>query len=149
MILLRLNNLSSFSSDRDIAGCFGDTSLCLVRMIHALLVGGGRDAARAVANDLVAAHPSFRFAPFHSPSTAYIVDTMQTVLHFYFVTNSFEECVVETVNQSGDADTTGALAAMLAGATYGSSLPSRWLTRLDSGVVAEVRRQSTRLASLA
>ena len=44
---------------------------------------------------------------------------MQTVLHFYFSTDSFADCVIQAVNQGGDADTTGALAAMLAGATYG------------------------------
>lgn len=117
-------------------------SLCLVRMIHALLAGGGKEAARAIADELVAAHPLFRFAPFHSPSTAYVVDTMQTVLHFYFSTESFEGCVIQTVNHGGDADTTGALAAMLAGATYGiSNLPSRWLTKIDDAVSSEIRAQ--------
>lgn len=124
-------------------------SLCLVRLVHALLAGGGKEAARSIADELVAAHPIFRFAPFRSSSMAYIVDTMQTVLHFYFTTDSFEDCVVRTVNQGGDADTTGALAAMLAGATYGiSHCPSRWTTKIDDAVLSEIRGQSTQLIRL-
>jgi ADP-ribosyl-[dinitrogen reductase] hydrolase len=123
--------------------------VCLVQMMHALLAGDGKEAARAIADGLVATHPLFRFTPFRSPSTAYIVDTMQTVLHFYLATDSLEECVVQTVNQGGDADTTGALAAMLAGATYSAScLPSRWLTKLDSAVMLQIRNQSSRLIDL-
>jgi ADP-ribosyl-[dinitrogen reductase] hydrolase len=75
---------------------------------------------------------------------------MQTVLHFYFNTGSFSDCVVQTVNQGGDADTTGALAAMLAGATYGvDAIPKSWLGRLDRNVVAKIRSQVPDLLALA
>jgi ADP-ribosyl-[dinitrogen reductase] hydrolase len=71
------------------------------------------------------------------------------VLHFYFGTDSFADCVIQTVNQGGDADTTGALAAMLAGATYGlAALPAAWLARLDRRVVAEIREQVPRLLAI-
>ena len=46
-MLVRLNNLSSFSADRDIAGCFGDTILTVVAPVAKILFF----------NDLLAAHP--------------------------------------------------------------------------------------------
>ena len=116
--------------------------LTLVRMLHALLSGGGKPAARNIAEGLVGVHPVFRFAPYRGQSSAYVVDTLQTVLHFYFDTDSFSDCVIQAVNQGGDADTTGALAAMLAGATYGpAAMPAKWLNQLDRSVAAEIRRQ--------
>jgi ADP-ribosyl-[dinitrogen reductase] hydrolase len=58
--------------------------------------------------------------------------------------------VTETVNQGGDADTTGALAGMLAGALYGvQDIPKVWLNRLDSKVAAEIREQVASLLRLA
>jgi ADP-ribosyl-[dinitrogen reductase] hydrolase len=75
---------------------------------------------------------------------------VQTVLHFYFATDSFRSCLVEVVNQGGDADTTGAVAGMLAGATYGlSQIPSAWLQKLDAGVATEIRRQTPMLLAIA
>ncbi|MDD5461161.1 MAG: ADP-ribosylglycohydrolase family protein [Methylococcales bacterium] len=44
------------------------------------------------------------------------MDTLQTVLHYFFNTDSFEACLIATVNQGYDTDTTGALAGMVAGA---------------------------------
>src|SRR4051794_27704710 len=116
--------------------------LALGRMTRVLLAGDGVAAARREANALVAEHPGFRFKPYRDLCSAYVVDTVQTVLHCFFATDSFHACVVETVNQGGDADTTGALAGMLAGAAYGvQDIPPRWLSRLDSGVSAEIREQ--------
>jgi ADP-ribosyl-[dinitrogen reductase] hydrolase len=64
---------------------------------------------------------------------------VQTVFHFLFSTDNFEDCLVGTVNQGGDADTTGALVGMLAGAVYGvKGIPKRWLKKLDSRVYSEV-----------
>ena len=74
---------------------------------------------------------------------------MQTVLHFYFSTESFADCVIQTVNQGGDADTTGALAAMLAGATYGmAAIPAGWLGKLDRQVTSRIRWQVPRLLAI-
>jgi ADP-ribosyl-[dinitrogen reductase] hydrolase len=114
--------------------------LAFVNMTHALLRGGGKEAPRRIADGLVEAMGAFRFEPYRGHSSAFVVDTVQTVLHFYFATDSFADCVIATVNQGGDADTTGALAAMLAGATYGmAAIPAEWLARLDCGVAAEIR----------
>ena len=45
--------------------------------------------------------------------------------------------LVDVVNRGGDADTTGAIANMLAGALYGpQAIPKRWLKALDPGVAS-------------
>jgi ADP-ribosyl-[dinitrogen reductase] hydrolase len=125
-------------------------ALALVQMMHVLLVGDDKTAARGIAEALGAEHRAFRFEPYRGQSSAYIVDTMQTVLSFYFGSDSFAECVVRTVNQGGDADTAGALAGMLAGATYGlSAIPSGWLGRLDRATAAEIREQTPKLLAIA
>jgi ADP-ribosyl-[dinitrogen reductase] hydrolase len=123
--------------------------LALARMLSSLIQGGGIKNVREIANQLVAQHRTFRYQPYHGLSTAYIVDTMQTVLHYYFRTDSVESAIVETVNQGGDADTTGAIIGMLAGATYGArDVPARWLKKLDPGVRAEIVRQADTLLDL-
>lgn len=124
--------------------------LALGRMVHRLIRGGGVVAAREEANALIAQHRQFKFQPYRGLATAYVVDTVQTVFHHYFQTDSVENCVVETVNQGGDADTTGAIAGMLAGATYGvEDIPSRWLRKLDSKVYDEICQQTDALLARA
>ncbi|MEO5374111.1 MAG: ADP-ribosyl-[dinitrogen reductase] hydrolase [Alphaproteobacteria bacterium] len=127
-----------------------DATLAMGRMVQALLLGGGVRGCRAEAGSLVGRHRSFRFDPYRGQSSAFIVDTVQTVLHFYFLTDSFRSCVTQVVNQGGDADTTGALAGMLAGATYGeAAIPSAWLKKLDKTVEREIREQTEQLLALA
>lgn len=124
-------------------------TLALGRMVHALMARQGVPACRKLANALVEAHPQFRFAPYPGRASGYIVDTMQTVLHHFFHTDSFESCVVETVNCGEDADTTGAIAGMLAGALYGvENIPQRWLERLDPAVKAEIAQQAKSLLNI-
>ncbi len=121
----------------------------LVQMMHVLLGGQGKPETRKFADALVAQHKGFRFEPHPSQSTPYVVDTLQTVLHFYYGTETFADCLIQTVNQGGDADTTGALAGMLAGATYGmAAIPSRWLARLDVQAALEIRKQVPALLAL-
>ncbi len=121
-------------------------TLTLGRMVHALLAGHGVKACRALVNQLIEQHPKFRFSPYPGRASGYIVDTMQTVLHHFFTTDNFESCVVETVNRGEDADTTGAIAGMLAGALYGvDNIPKRWLDRLDATVALEIRQQTQEL----
>jgi ADP-ribosyl-[dinitrogen reductase] hydrolase len=127
-----------------------DATLALARMTQALVQGLGMKEAREEARRLVDAHKCFKFETFRGQSTAYIVDTMQTVLHFYFVTDSFRNCLIEVVNQGGDADTTGAIAGMLAGATYGwQDIPAAWLSKLDRSIAEEIRAQVPALLALA
>jgi ADP-ribosyl-[dinitrogen reductase] hydrolase len=57
---------------------------------------------------------------------------MQAVLQAVVDDRGFENCLVDVVNRGGDADTTGAIAGMLAGAMYGrDALPRRWVGALD------------------
>jgi ADP-ribosyl-[dinitrogen reductase] hydrolase len=119
-----------------------DAALALGRMVQRLVKGGGVSDCREEAQALIATHPQFRFDRYNGLCTAYIVDTIRTVLHFYFLTDSVRTCVIETVNVGGDADTAGALAGMLSGATYGAeSIPASWLRTLDANVVTAIKKQ--------
>jgi ADP-ribosyl-[dinitrogen reductase] hydrolase len=127
-----------------------DACLALARMTHDLLEDRGKPAVRAAAERLVGQHKAFGFTPYPGQSSAFIVDTMQTVLHHYLGAGSFEDAVVATVNQGGDADTTGALVGMLAGATYGlEAIPSRWLQALDRDTAEAIRAQTPQLLAIA
>ena len=128
-------------------------TLCFARMVADLLAGGHwRDnlaTLRAHAKSLVAEHRQFRFDPYPKRATGYVVDTAQTVLHAFFATDSFESCMIRTVNCGGDADTTGAIAGMLAGAHYGvDAIPARWQKRLDRDVRDAIRLQVDGLLAL-
>lgn len=98
----------------------------------------------------VALEPAFRHRPYRGRATAYVVDTVQTVLHFVRTHEDFEHAVVATVNQGDDADTTGALVGMLAGARCGASrLPWRWVSRLQPATVRAITDQTGGLLALA
>jgi ADP-ribosyl-[dinitrogen reductase] hydrolase len=113
------------------------------------------DQSRAVqtvrrhAHELIARQRQFRFEPYPKLASAYVVDTVQTVFHSFFATDSFESCLIHTVNLGGDADTTGAIAGMLAGACYGvGAIPARWLRQLEPGIRRRVEDQSGQLIGL-
>lgn len=121
----------------------------LTAMVVALLGGQGKTTAVELADELVARYPTFRFSPYPGTSSAYVVDTLQTAFEGYFSTASFEDCLIRVVNQGGDADTTGAIAGALAGATYGlSAIPKRWLKVLDRDVVTTIRALVPRLLAI-
>lgn len=125
-------------------------TLALGRMVKSLLNGEGMDACRREAGSLIARYSEFQFEPYPGKASAYIVDTVQTVLHHFFNTDSFEACLVATVNQGADADTTGALAGMLAGAHYGlEQIPERWLAALNGETAETIRRQTVELLRIA
>ena len=80
---------------------------------------------------------SYRRKRVENPS-GYVVDTVQCVLQALMDTGSFNDCLIEVVNRGGDADTTGAIAGMLAGAIYGrAALPDDWV----DGLLPEVRQR--------
>lgn len=121
-------------------------TLTLGRMVERLV--NGLDCKQE-AEQLISQHGEFAYDPYPGKASAYIVDTVQTVLHYFFSTDSFESCLIGTVNQGADADTTGALAGMLAGAKYGAGqIPERWLTRLDQQVAAQIREQTAVLVRI-
>lgn len=95
-------------------------------------------------------HAEFNYVPYPGKATGYIVHTLQTVLHFFDNSNDFESCVVNTVNAGGDADTTGAIVGMLAGAKYGlEQVPARWLTTLEQKTYQTIHTQTNALLTLA
>lgn len=124
--------------------------LTLGHMVRRLLLGASTADCRAEADALVARHRQFRFSPYPGRASGYIVDTVQTVLHFFFACEDFEECIVGVINRGEDADTTGAIAGMLAGARCGAErLPKRWLRRLDAKVRARIDAQVPLLLAIA
>ena len=125
-------------------------ALTLGRMMHRLLAGQGAAGCRQAAEDLVSQSSNFAFERYRGQSSAYVVDTMQTVLHFFFKATDFENGLIAVVNQGGDADTTGAIAGMLFGAAFGlSAIPRSWLKKLDRRVMQEIHRQTPALLALA
>ena len=125
-------------------------TLALGRMTQTLIHGGGIKGCRVEANRLIEAFPVFRFDPYPKHASGYIVDTTQTVLHYFFRTDSFESCVTEVVNRGEDADTNGALAGMLAGAACGvAGIPGYWLKKLDKGIRYRIEAQTEALLGLA
>src|SRR6266567_3753225 len=124
-------------------------SIYLGRLIHLALCGATKNRLRQELEGLFAAHENFRFHNYQGLSTGYVVDTMQTVFHYFFRSRDFEECLVRTVNQGGDADTTGAIIGAIAGAYYGmEEIPKRWLKKMDRHVLEETDRLAARLIDL-
>jgi ADP-ribosyl-[dinitrogen reductase] hydrolase len=79
----------------------------------------------------------------------FVVETMNTVLHCFFTTSTFEDALVKCVNLGGDADTTGAILGGLAGAFYGlEAIPARWLDALDQSVYNELIELAEQLSVL-
>ena len=125
-------------------------TLALGLMLRQLLLGGDISACRQLAGQLTTEYAEFSYTPYPGKASAYIVHTLQTVLHYFFNTDSFESCLIATVNHGDDADTTGALAGMLAGARYGlQAIPPRWLDALDRQVVEQIQAQTRDLLNIA
>ena len=103
------------------------------------------------ARPLSVMHPEFGFGGRRKDNPGgYVVDTVVAVFQAFFGSGSFADCLVEVVNRGGDADTTGAIAGMLAGARYGEdSIPARWLRTLGAPVRAACAAQAERLIALA
>jgi ADP-ribosyl-[dinitrogen reductase] hydrolase len=124
-------------------------TFCVVNMVQASLYGASiRDLHQGPVQELISAFPEFAFRgrkSNHNPS-GFIVHTLRVVLEAFYTTDTFEECLVDTVNRGGDADTTGAIAGMIAGACYGlDAIPSRWLDRLDAAIAGRCREQAVGL----
>ncbi|HNH36214.1 MAG TPA: ADP-ribosyl-[dinitrogen reductase] hydrolase [Rhodocyclaceae bacterium] len=103
------------------------------------------------ARPLSVMHPEFGFGGRRKDNpSGYVVDTVVAVFQAFFGSGSFADCLVEVVNRGGDADTTGAIAGMLAGARYGEDgIPARWLNVLDPAVRRACAGQAERLIALA
>ncbi|MFY9261214.1 MAG: ADP-ribosyl-[dinitrogen reductase] hydrolase [Gallionella sp.] len=123
----------------------------LIFMLHDALRGADKNhLLHQHAHPLVARHPEFKFRsrPNENPS-GYIVDTIQAVFQSFFDTDDFRSCLIDVVNRGGDADTTGAIAGMLAGAHYGyAQLPDAWLKVLNSQVRQQCEAQAVGLMGI-
>lgn len=125
-------------------------TLGLGELLRGLIAGHDHAALCRRIERWVADEPAFRHTPYRGRATAYVVDTVQTVLHFVSAHEDFEDAVVATVNQGDDADTTGALVGMLAGARCGASrLPWRWVSRLQPATLRAITDQTSGLLALA
>jgi ADP-ribosyl-[dinitrogen reductase] hydrolase len=126
------------------AGC-----IAVGRMVQQAILGADRFQLHAITRQLVGDFPTFRFNNYRGNASAYVVDTLQTVFHYIFTTGGFDECLIGVVNQGGDADTTGAIAGMIAGAFYGlDAIPPKWLKKLDARVRAQTEDFAGRLVRL-
>ena len=126
---------------------------CIALMLQDALRGADAlDLLHQRAHPLVQQHPEFTFRGTrqrHNPS-GYIVETMQAVFQALFDTDSFETCLIDVVNRGGDADTTGAIAGMLAGAVYGpAGISWRWLHALDAAIRHACEMQAGALLEVA
>lgn len=111
-----------------------------------------REVYRRRIQPLVDEHPAFAFRgkPRRENPSGWIVETMQAVLQSLVEVGGFENCMVDVVNRGGDADTTGAITGMLAGAMYGrSALPARWLKALDPEIYLRCCQQARQLVGAA
>ncbi len=125
---------------------------CLALMVQDALLGADRQTllqTRVV--PLIAAYPEFEFrgAVSHGNPGGYIVETLQAVFQAFFHADGFKACLVDVVNRGGDADTTGAIAGMLAGALWGqAALPVNWRDALDPRMRQACTAQAVALVEL-
>jgi len=124
----------------------------LILMVQDSLLGADRNhLLRQHAHRLVEQFPQFKFRAVRQSQnpSGYIVDTIQAVFQSFFDTNDFRSCLIDVVNRGGDADTTGAIAGMLAGAHYGlDSIPEAWKNSLDTQVSRVCEAQAKSLLQL-
>ncbi len=123
----------------------------VLRMLVCLLNGGDKSDIRPLADSLVRAYPDFRFDKRRATNpSGYIVHTLQVVFQALFEHNDYRSILVDVVNRGGDADTTGAIAGMLAGACYGvAAIPEQWLRKMDHKVMEACREQTFQLLAKA
>jgi len=119
------------------------------QLLRAVLRAEPRNALLARIDAFVQSVPAFRFSPYPGRASGYVVDTVQTALHFFCRHEDFRAAVVATVNMGDDADTTGAIVGMLAGARCGAkALPADWLARLQPAVKQAITEQTRALVAL-
>ncbi len=124
---------------------------CVNRMIQQSLDGAPLNALMSgPVGRLLEEYPEYRFRGRTEQNPGgYIVETLRAVFQSLFDSDSFEGCMVEVVNRGGDADTTGAIAGMVAGAHYGlDAIPKRWLAALQPAIRGDCIRQAVALIRL-
>jgi ADP-ribosyl-[dinitrogen reductase] hydrolase len=124
---------------------------CIVALVHGALNDVSKQALfQHPINRLIQYFPEFDYSGrcIENP-TGYIVDTMQAVFQALSATNDFKSCLIDVVNRGGDADTTGAIAGMIAGSLYGvEAIPEAWLNHIDPRIKHECEQQAVALLYL-
>jgi ADP-ribosyl-[dinitrogen reductase] hydrolase len=123
----------------------------VIELVQMALLGHSMSELESCSRTFTNQYPQYRFdqKKVLNPG-GYIVETLQAVLQAFYTTDNFESCLIDVVNRGGDADTTGAIAGMLAGAYYGMDLiPKRWLKQLDQQVRTLCVSQAGDLLALA
>jgi ADP-ribosyl-[dinitrogen reductase] hydrolase len=103
------------------------------------------------AHPLAAQFPEFKFRAIKQSTnpSGYVGHTMQAVFQSFFDTDDFRDCLIDVVNRGGDADTTGAISGMLAGALYGlKAIPDGWKKTLNSDTRHACESQARNLVRL-
>ncbi|GAB6051900.1 ADP-ribosyl-[dinitrogen reductase] hydrolase [Magnetospira thiophila] len=121
---------------------------CVVAMIQDALVHGTPPAVLLNhADDLLRRHREFDWSKRRRDNpSGYIVETLQAVFQALETETSFEDILIDVVNRGGDADTTGAIAGMIAGASLGeTAIPARWLRKLESATATACADQAEAL----
>jgi ADP-ribosyl-[dinitrogen reductase] hydrolase len=123
----------------------------VIQLIHLGLKGEKNlEDLQRVVNEWLETNPQFEYRKkvCQNPS-AFIVETLQAVFQSFFNTTSFEDCLIDVVNRGGDADTTGAIAGMIAGAFYGKkAIPIKWLEKLNPEISQQCEEQAVKIMQL-
>ena len=123
----------------------------LIFMVQDFLAGQTADAVHAGrVVPLIEQFPVYAYdrKRCENPS-GFVVDTLHAVFQGFFATDNFEDCLIDVVNRGGDADTTGAIVGLLAGARYGyDAIPRRWLRALDEITRQQCEKQAEALIEL-
>lgn len=122
-------------------------TLAVTRLVQEALLGAEVLALLARVEALIARHPEFAFRGRRVENPGgYVVETLRAVFQALFDTDDFESALVEVVNRGGDADTTGAILGMIAGALHGpEAIPARWLAALEADTARACREQAVAL----
>lgn len=122
----------------------------VLKMLVCAFNGQSKDSLEKFTNDLIERFPAYRYdqRTIENPS-GWIIETLQAVFQAFFLYNNFEDILIDVVNRGGDADTTGAIAGMLAGACFGQkAIPVEWLNKLDAKVRNICKKQAVELLLL-
>ncbi len=142
------NRIQSHTTHHSPLGDAG--TLTVIRLVQTALLGGDLAKLSLLAEALVVAEPRYRYdrQRLENPG-GYLVETLQAVFQALFGTHDFETALIDVVNRGGDADTTGAILGMIAGALYGrEAIPRRWLAALDPRITESCREQASGLLKL-
>lgn len=131
--------------------CLADAGTeCVIDLVQLALMNASRDDLAGRIDTLAAMHPEFKLSG-RSPSNpgGFIVDTLHVVFDAFLRTSRFESFLVDVVNRGGDADTTGAIAGMIAGAFYGmDQIPEPWITSLNRVILEQCLQQADLLVEM-